>query len=32
MDLDRSRRDLGYEPAYDLASGLADLLAEVSRS
>jgi UDP-glucose 4-epimerase len=32
MDLDRSRRDLGYEPAYDLATGLADLLAEVSRS
>jgi len=32
MDLARSRRDLGYAPAYDLASGLADLLAQVSRS
>ena len=32
MRLDRSRRDLGYEPAYDLAAGLADLLAEVSRT
>ena len=32
MELTRSRRDLGYEPAYDLRAGLADLLAEVSRS
>lgn len=32
MDLARSRRDLGYEPAYDLVTGLADLLADVGRS
>lgn len=32
MELARSRRDLGYAPAYDLPTGLADLLAEVSRS
>ena len=32
MSLARARRDLGYEPAYDLATGLADLLAEVSRT
>ncbi|MGH2417433.1 MAG: NAD-dependent epimerase/dehydratase family protein [Candidatus Limnocylindria bacterium] len=32
MDLARSRRDLGYQPAYDLAAGLKDLLAEVGRS
>lgn len=32
MSLARSRRDLGYEPAYDLAAGLADLLTEVRRT
>jgi UDP-glucose 4-epimerase len=32
MNLARSRRDLGYEPAFDLVSGLADLLAEVRRT
>ena len=31
MDLRRSRADLGYQPTLDLAAGLADLLAEVSR-
>lgn len=32
MDLARSRAELGYAPAYDLPTGLADLLAEVSQT